>query len=191
MLAAHAADEVGAHTLVGRTTPPRHNSRRLCGDRRAALCVPLAEVLYVQVGGDDDHSYWGPAELLDDYFVKSDSVAYQRHRWARASYAITAEKQGTDVAAGFAAALAAAAVAFRQDGASAIYGEGYAETLLSHARTLYGFAVSAENVTARRVYSDSVSERRSERRSERKRERARRNAPRMYSALFSRQERHT
>jgi len=65
----------------------------------------------------------------------------------RPAMAITADKPGSDLAAGTSAALAAASMLFRQQGDMA-----YAERLLQHARSLYAFAD-----TYRGKYSDSIT----------------------------------
>lgn len=89
--------------------------------------------LYVQVGkGDDDHKWWGPAEVMT---------------MARPAYKITASCPGSDVAAETAAAMASASVLFAQDDPA------YARTLVSHAKQLYSFAD-----TYRGNYSDCVTD---------------------------------
>jgi endoglucanase len=67
---------------------------------------------------------------------------------ARPAMAVTPSKPGSDVAAGSAAALASASILFRRNGEVA-----YADTLLSHAESLYRFAD-----TYRGKYSDSLRE---------------------------------
>jgi len=60
---------------------------------------PSANVLYGQVGkGDDDHKWWGPAEVLP---------------MARPAYKIDASCGGTELAAETAAAMAASSIVFR------------------------------------------------------------------------------
>jgi endoglucanase len=66
----------------------------------------------------------------------------------RPALAVTPTKPGSDVAAGSAAALASASILFRRNGEVA-----YADTLLSHAESLYRFAD-----TYRGKYSDSITE---------------------------------
>ncbi|CAN6340477.1 unnamed protein product [Urochloa humidicola] len=79
-----------------------------------------AETLYVQVGeGNADHSCWQRPEDKDT---------------PRTSYSVGASRPGSDVAAETAAALAAAAVAFRR------LDSGYSAMLLGHAQQLFSFA---------------------------------------------------
>uniref|UniRef100_K3ZDW4 cellulase n=1 Tax=Setaria italica TaxID=4555 RepID=K3ZDW4_SETIT len=79
-----------------------------------------AETLYVQVGdGDSDHSCWQRPEDMDT---------------PRTAYSVDASRPGSDVAAETAAALAAAAVAFRR------LDSGYSAMLLGHAEQLFRFA---------------------------------------------------
>ena len=66
----------------------------------------------------------------------------------RPALAVTPTKPGSDVAAGSAAALASASILFRRNGEVA-----YADTLLTHAESLYRFAD-----TYRGKYSDSITE---------------------------------
>ncbi|MFD0820007.1 glycoside hydrolase family 9 protein [Micromonospora zhanjiangensis] len=94
---------------------------------------PSANVLYGQVGkGDDDHKWWGPAEVLP---------------MARPAYKIDASCGGSDLAGETAAALAASSMVFRPTDAA------YADKLLSHAKQLYSFADSV-----RKVYSDCITD---------------------------------
>ena len=77
-------------------------------------------VLYGQVGnGDDDHKWWGPAEVMP---------------MARPAYKIDATCGGADLAGETAAAMAASSMVFRPDRPA------YADTLLTHAKQLYTFA---------------------------------------------------
>ena len=81
---------------------------------------PSANVLYGQVGkGDDDHKWWGPAEVMP---------------MARPAYRIDATCGGSELAAETAAAMAASSMVLRPTA------PGYAETLLTHANQLYTFA---------------------------------------------------
>jgi len=94
---------------------------------------PSANVLYGQVGkGDDDHKWWGPAEVLP---------------MARPAYKIDASCGGADLAGETAAAMAASSMVFRPTDAA------YANTLLTHARQLYTFA---ENV--KRMYHECITD---------------------------------
>ena len=97
------------------------------------------------------------ADGSTSYFVAQVGNAANDHaQWsapetqtiARPALAITADKPGSDVAAASAAALASASVLFRQNGEAA-----YADTLLSHAESLYSFADSY-----RGRYSDAIPE---------------------------------
>jgi len=103
---------------------------------------PQPNVLYGQVGhGQDDHSWWGPAEVLDR----------QSHAAAnRPSFAITSSCPGSDLAGETAAALAAISIVFKTDDPT------YAATLESHARDLHNFAT-----TYRGKYSDCITNARS------------------------------
>ncbi|WP_436534507.1 glycoside hydrolase family 9 protein [Actinoplanes sp. HUAS TT8] len=94
---------------------------------------PSANVLYGQVGkGDDDHKWWGPAEVMP---------------MARPSYKIDATCGGSDLAGETAAAMAASSMVFRPTDAA------YADKLLTHARQLYTFAD-----TVRKAYSDCITD---------------------------------
>jgi hypothetical protein len=94
---------------------------------------PAPNVLYGQVGkGDDDHRWWGPAEVLP---------------MARPAYKIDASCGGTDLAGETAAAMAASSIVFRPTDAA------YADRLLTHARQLYTFAD-----TVRRSYHECITD---------------------------------
>ncbi|HEU5109967.1 MAG TPA: glycoside hydrolase family 9 protein, partial [Micromonosporaceae bacterium] len=94
---------------------------------------PSANVLYGQVGkGDDDHKWWGPAEVMP---------------MARPAYRIDASCGGADLAGETAAAMAASSMVFRPTDPT------YANTLLSHARQLYTFAD-----TVRRAYHECITD---------------------------------
>lgn len=87
--------------------------------------------LYVQVGeGELDHAYWGPPETM---------------RMMRRSLKISPKAPGSDVAGETAAALAAAAVVFREEDPD------YAKVLIERARQLFAFAIQYQG-----KYSDSV-----------------------------------
>ncbi|MBI4508126.1 MAG: glycoside hydrolase family 9 protein [Deltaproteobacteria bacterium] len=86
-----------------------------------------------QVGkGSDDHSFWGPAEVMP---------------MARPAYKITATCPGSDLAAETAAALAASALVFRPTD------NEYADELVRHAAELYRFAE-----TYKGKYSDCIQD---------------------------------
>ncbi len=89
--------------------------------------------LWGQVGnGTADHNWWGAAEVMP---------------MARPSYKIDASHPGSDLAAETAAALASAAIIFRDSDTA------YADKLLLHAKQLYNFAD-----TYRGVYSESITD---------------------------------
>eukprot|EP01135_Chromosphaera_perkinsii_P010393 Nk52_evm65s2118 gene=Nk52_evmTU65s2118 len=96
-------------------------------------CHPEDETFYAQVGDAyyEHSAYWGPP---------------QGYTGERPSWQINATAPGTDLACETAAALAAASIVFESNGNSS-----YAETLLSHAKTLYAFGVKYQG-----KYSDSV-----------------------------------
>ncbi|MEN3611721.1 glycoside hydrolase family 9 protein [Plantactinospora sp. ZYX-F-223] len=94
---------------------------------------PEANVLYGQVGkGDDDHKWWGPAEVLP---------------MARPAYKIDASCGGSDLAGETAAAMAASSMVFRPTDPA------YADRLVTHARQLYSFADSV-----RRAYHECITD---------------------------------
>jgi hypothetical protein len=94
---------------------------------------PSANVLYGQIGkGDDDHKWWGPAEVMP---------------MARPSYQIDAICGGSDLAGETAAAMAASSMVFRPTDSA------YADKLLTHAKQLYTFAD-----TVRGAYSDCITD---------------------------------
>ncbi|MEV4655829.1 glycoside hydrolase family 9 protein [Micromonospora sp. NPDC049301] len=94
---------------------------------------PAPNVLYGQVGkGDDDHKWWGPAEVLP---------------MARPAYKIDASCGGADLAGETAAAMAASSMVFRPTDAA------YAARLLGHARQLYTFAD-----TVRKSYHECITD---------------------------------
>ncbi|MFC5923224.1 glycoside hydrolase family 9 protein [Micromonospora vulcania] len=94
---------------------------------------PAPNVLYGQVGkGDDDHKWWGPAEVLP---------------MARPAYKIDASCGGADLAGETAAAMAASSMVFRPTDAT------YADRLLGHARQLYTFAD-----TVRKSYHECITD---------------------------------
>ncbi|MFG1868326.1 glycoside hydrolase family 9 protein [Micromonospora arborensis] len=94
---------------------------------------PSANVLYGQVGkGDDDHKWWGPAEVM---------------AMARPAYKIDASCGGADLAGETAAAMAASSMVFRPTDAT------YADKLLGHARQLYTFAD-----TVRKSYHECITD---------------------------------
>ncbi|WP_367127091.1 glycoside hydrolase family 9 protein [Saccharothrix sp. HUAS TT1] len=81
---------------------------------------PSPNVVYGQVGkGDDDHKWWGAAEVM---------------QMARPAYKVDASCPGSDLAGEYAAAMAASSMVFKQTDPT------YAATLLTHAKQLYTFA---------------------------------------------------
>ncbi|MGC4807407.1 glycoside hydrolase family 9 protein [Micromonospora sp. DT233] len=94
---------------------------------------PAPNVLYGQIGkGDDDHKWWGPAEVLP---------------MARPAYKIDASCGGADLAGETAAAMAASSMVFRPTDVT------YADKLLGHARQLYTFAD-----TVRKNYHECITD---------------------------------
>ena len=92
------------------------------------------ERLWVQVSNGEDHRYWVPPEMIDEYT-------------ARPAYSVDKNRPGTEIAAGTASAFAAASILYRD------LDPAYADELLQNARALYEFAN-----TYRAKYSDSVPE---------------------------------
>ena len=83
-------------------------------------CHPSPNEFYYQVGdGNADHSWWGPAEVM---------------QMARPSYKVDLNNPGSAVVAGAAAALASTALIFEDTDPA------YAATCLSHAKDLFNFA---------------------------------------------------
>lgn len=94
--------------------------------------------LYGQVGlGADDHSWWGPAEVL----MQSDSDAAKRK-----AYFISENCRGSDLAGETAAAMASLSLVFKRD-------LEYRKKLLTHAEQLYEFAVRYQG-----IYSDCLAD---------------------------------
>ncbi len=83
-------------------------------------CHPSANVYYYQVGsGSADHSWWGPAEVM---------------QMARPSYKVDLSNPGSAVTAEAAAALASAALVFKDSNPT------YAATCLKHAKELFSYS---------------------------------------------------
>ncbi|MDI1460877.1 glycoside hydrolase family 9 protein [Catellatospora sp. KI3] len=94
---------------------------------------PSPNVLYGQIGkGDDDHKWWGPAEVMP---------------MARPAYKIDASCGGADLAGETAAAMAASSMVFRPTDPT------YADTLVTHAKQLYTFAD-----TVRQTYHSCITD---------------------------------
>lgn len=88
-------------------------------------CHPSANVFYYQVGnGNTDHSWWGPAEVM---------------QMNRPSYKVDMASPGSTVVAEAATALASAALVF------ADRDPAYASTCIRHAKELYAFAESTKS----------------------------------------------
>lgn len=85
-------------------------------------CHPEPDVYYYQVGdGDADHMWWGPAEVI-------------HMRMKRPSYKVDISSPGSTVSAETAAALAAAAIVFKDTDPQ------YSNLCLKHAKELFNFA---------------------------------------------------
>lgn len=83
-------------------------------------CHPEPEVYYYQVGdGNADHSWWGPCEVM---------------QMNRPSYAVTKSNPGSAVVGEAAAALAVAAIVYKDTDPD------YSGKCLEHAKSLYTFA---------------------------------------------------
>ncbi|MCG5466120.1 glycoside hydrolase family 9 protein [Micromonospora sp. NPDC053740] len=131
MLAWGAVEYRSGYTASGQL-PHLLNNLRFVNDY-FIKAHPSANVLYGQVGkGDDDHKWWGPAEVLP---------------MARPAYKIDASCGGADLAGETAAAMAASSMVFRPTDAA------YADKLLGHARQLYTFAD-----TVRKAYHECITD---------------------------------
>ncbi len=88
-------------------------------------CHPEENVFYYQVGdGNIDHSWWGPAEVM---------------QMNRPSFKVDMQNPGSTVSAGAAASLASCAVIFEDSDAA------YAKECLEHAKELYEFAAETKS----------------------------------------------
>ncbi|WP_444950480.1 glycoside hydrolase family 9 protein [Micromonospora ureilytica] len=131
MLAWGAVEYRSGYTASGQL-PHLLNNLRFVNDY-FIKAHPSANVLYGQVGkGDDDHKWWGPAEVM---------------QMARPAYKIDASCGGADLAGETAAAMAASSMVFRPTDAT------YADKLLGHARQLYTFAD-----TVRKSYHECITD---------------------------------
>ncbi|MEU7802387.1 glycoside hydrolase family 9 protein [Micromonospora arborensis] len=131
MLAWGAVEYRSGYTASGQL-PHLLNNLRFVNDY-FIKAHPSANVLYGQVGkGDDDHKWWGPAEVM---------------QMARPAYKIDASCGGADLAGETAAAMAASSMVFRPTDAA------YADKLLGHARQLYTFAD-----TVRKSYHECITD---------------------------------
>lgn len=101
------------------------------GDDWLMKAHPEPNVFYGQVGrGDLDHAFWGPPELM---------------KMPRPAFKIDAQNPGSDLAGEAAAALAAAAILFRD------VDPDYSAKCLEHAKQLFDFAD-----TYRGTYNDAI-----------------------------------
>ncbi|MEV4842304.1 glycoside hydrolase family 9 protein [Micromonospora matsumotoense] len=131
MLAWGAVEYRDGYVASGQLTPLLNNLRFV--NDYFIKAHPSANVLYGQVGkGDDDHKWWGPAEVLP---------------MARPAYKIDASCGGADLAGETAAAMAASSMVFRPTDAA------YADKLLTHAKQLYTFAD-----TVRKSYHECITD---------------------------------
>ncbi|WFE64706.1 glycoside hydrolase family 9 protein [Micromonospora sp. WMMD714] len=131
MLAWGAVEYRDGYVAAGQLTPLLNNLRFV--NDYFIKAHPSANVLYGQVGkGDDDHKWWGPAEVLP---------------MARPAYKIDASCGGADLAGETAAAMAASSMVFRPTDAA------YADKLLTHAKQLYTFAD-----TVRKSYHECITD---------------------------------
>ncbi len=88
-------------------------------------CHPEDNVFYYQVGdGNIDHSWWGPAEVM---------------QMNRPSFKVDMQNPGSTVSAGAAASLASCAVIFEDRDAE------YSKECLEHAKQLYEFAAATKS----------------------------------------------
>ena len=88
-------------------------------------CHPEENVFYYQVGdGSADHSWWGPAEVM---------------QMNRPAYKVDLQNPGSAVSAGAAASLASCSVIFAESDPD------YAKVCLEHAKQLYEFAATTKS----------------------------------------------
>ncbi|HET6531082.1 MAG TPA: glycoside hydrolase family 9 protein, partial [Actinoplanes sp.] len=131
MLAWGAVENRAAYASSGQLTHLLNNLR--VPNDYFIKAHPAPNVLYGQVGkGDDDHKWWGPAEVMP---------------MARPAYKIDASCGGSELAAETAAAMAASSMVFRPTDPA------YADRLLTHARQLYTFAD-----TVRKTYHECITD---------------------------------
>lgn len=99
--------------------------------------------LYGQVGvGSQDHTFWGPAEVLH-YKIPA----------SRVSMKIDLTCPGVDLAAETAAAMAASSIAFKPTDAA------YATTLITHAKQLFDFAEATKGTNgSENSYSNCIKD---------------------------------
>jgi endoglucanase len=130
LLALGAIEYPGAYEKSGQMIFLRHHLRWVAD--YFVKCHVATNVLYGQVGhGDDDHKWWGAAEVM---------------QMARPAFKIDATAPGSDLAGETAAALAAISLVFKPIDAA------YAAHLVQHARQIYDFADKY-----RGKYSDAIT----------------------------------
>ncbi|MFC5291115.1 glycoside hydrolase family 9 protein [Actinokineospora guangxiensis] len=131
MLAWGAVEEPEAYARSGQLAHLKANLK--WGTDWIIKAHPEPNTVYGQVGnGDDDHKWWGPAEVMP---------------MARPAYKVDASCPGSDLAGEYAAATAAASLVFRDSDPA------YAATLRTHAVQLFTFAD-----THRGNYSDCITD---------------------------------
>lgn len=105
-------------------------------------CHPSDEVYYYQVGdGNQDHSWWGPAEIVDV-------------QMNRPSYCVTKDNPGSAVTGETSASLAICSILYKD------IDEEYSKFCLSHAKSLYKFSrdtLSDDGYTAANGFYNSWS----------------------------------
>lgn len=88
---------------------------------------PAPNEFYYQVGdGSDDHTWWGPAEVIEEVMV-------------RPAFKVTTSSSGSTVTGATAAALAVASIIFESSDPA------YAALCLGHARDLFNFAYTTQS----------------------------------------------
>lgn len=123
MLAWSIYEDRDAYTKSGQLSYALGNIKWICD--YLIKCHPSADVYYYQVGdGNADHAWWGPAEVM---------------QMNRPAYKVDKNSPGSTVVGEAAAALAAAAVVFKDTDKS------YSEKCLTHAKQLFNFADSTKS----------------------------------------------
>ena len=123
MLAWSIYEDRDAYTKSGQLSYALGNIKWICD--YLIKCHPSKDVYYYQVGdGNADHAWWGPAEVM---------------QMNRPAYKVDRNSPGSTVVGEAAAALAAAAVVFKDTDKS------YSEKCLTHAKQLFEFADSTKS----------------------------------------------